>query len=197
MQHVLAGDAHVGGAVLHIGRHIGSAHDDQTHVVAVGADDQLARRFRIFGRHDAGRRQQRQGFLEDAALGQGESDHAFSHPDARAQAGHVGALDVQPFVAAIEMVDALDQRLALRHQAGDDQAGRGAQSVAITVAPSSFGTPLTKAVLPSILMSAPRRISSTACMKRFSKMVSRIIAVPSATALMAMNWACMSVGKAG
>jgi len=28
-------------------------------------------------------------------------------------------------------------------------------------------------------------------------MVSRITAAPSATALMAMNWACMSVGNAG
>jgi len=34
-------------------------------------------------------------------------------------------------------------------------------------------------------------------MKRFSKIVSRITADPSATQLMAMNCACMSVGKAG
>jgi hypothetical protein len=35
---------------------------------------------------------------------------------------------------------------------------------------------VTTAVLPSMRMSAPRRISSTACMKRFSKIVSRITA---------------------
>ena len=31
-QHVLAGDAEVGGAVLHVGRHVGRAHDDEAHV---------------------------------------------------------------------------------------------------------------------------------------------------------------------
>ena len=46
-------------------------------------------------------------------------------------------------------------------------------------------------------MFAPRRISSLTCMKRFSKMVSWITALPSATQSSAMNWACMSVGKAG
>ena len=34
-------------------------------------------------------------------------------------------------------------------------------------------------------------------MKRFSKIVSAIVAVPSAMQSMAMNWACMSVGNAG
>ena len=71
------------------------------------------------------------------------------------------------------------------------------RSVAITIAPCSLSTPCTTAVLPSMRMSAPRRCNSTACMKRFSKMVSRIIATPLATALIAMNCACMSVGKAG
>jgi len=67
----------------------------------------------------------------------------------------------------------------------------------MTVAPWSRSAPMMKAVLPSIWISAPRRINSTACMKRFSKMVSWITALPSATQLMAINWACMSVGKAG
>ena len=35
-------------------------------------NDQLARSLRVFERDDAGRLQQRQGFLEDAALGQGD-----------------------------------------------------------------------------------------------------------------------------
>src|SRR5664279_1583310 len=34
---------------------------------------------------------------------------------------------LQPLVASVKMVDALDQGLTLRHQAGYDQAGRSAQ----------------------------------------------------------------------
>ncbi len=71
-QHILAGHAEVGRAVLHIGRHVGGAHDDHAHARVVGRQDQLARAFRIFGDRDAGRLQQRQGFLENAALGQGQ-----------------------------------------------------------------------------------------------------------------------------
>ena len=54
-QHVLAGDADVGRAVLHVGRHVGRAHDHHRHARPVGADDQLARGLRILGRNDAGR----------------------------------------------------------------------------------------------------------------------------------------------
>ena len=46
------------------------------------------------------------------------------------------------------------------------------RSVAITLAPVSFGTPRTIAVLPSTSMSAPRRTSSCTCIIRFSKIVS-------------------------
>ena len=46
-------------------------------------------------------------------------------------------------------------------------------------------------------MSAPMRLSSATWVKRFSNMVSRITAVPEAVVLIAMNWACISVGKAG
>ena len=53
------------------------------------------------------------------------------------------------------------------------------------------------AVLPSMRMFAPSRRSSCTCMKRFSKMVSTTVAVPSATASSAMNCACMSVAKPG
>jgi hypothetical protein len=72
VEHVLAGDAEVGGAVLDVGRDVAGAHDDEPHVGAVGADDELARGFGVLGRRDAGRRQERQGFFKDAALGQGE-----------------------------------------------------------------------------------------------------------------------------
>ena len=71
------------------------------------------------------------------------------------------------------------------------------RSVAITVAPDSAGTPCTMAVLPSMRMLAPSRRSSCTCMKRFSKMVSTMVLVPSATASSAMNCACMSVAKPG
>ena len=70
-QHVLAGDAEVRGAVLDVGRHVGGAHDDEAHVGAIGCNDQLARGLRIVVRRDAGRGQQRQGLIEDAALRRG------------------------------------------------------------------------------------------------------------------------------
>ena len=64
-------------------------------------------------------------------------------------------------------------------------------------APLSCGTPCTTAALPSRWMSAPSRCNSWACMKRFSNTVSVTTPVPLATQLSAVNWACMSVGKAG
>src|SRR4030066_176794 len=71
------------------------------------------------------------------------------------------------------------------------------RSVAMTMAPSSRGTPRTSAVWPDTSMLAPRRRSSCTCMKRFSKMVSVTLAAPSAMVFIAMNCACMSVGNAG
>ena len=47
------------------------------------------------------------------------------------------------------------------------------------------------------MIRAPMRVSSGTCMKRFSKIVSVIIAAPSATHISAMNCACRSVGKPG
>jgi len=46
-QHVLAGDTELGRTVLHVGRHVGSAHDHDSHLRILGADDQLAGSFRI------------------------------------------------------------------------------------------------------------------------------------------------------
>jgi hypothetical protein len=69
-QHVLAGDAEVGGAVLHIGRHVAGADDDQLHARVVGVQDQLAAALGVVQRADAGGGQQRHGLLEDAPLGQ-------------------------------------------------------------------------------------------------------------------------------
>ena len=74
VQHVLAGHTQIGRAVAHIGRHVGSTHDDDGDVAAIGSDDELARGFRILERTNARSRQKRQGFGEDAALGQGDGD---------------------------------------------------------------------------------------------------------------------------
>ncbi len=46
-------------------------------------------------------------------------------------------------------------------------------------------------------MSAPMRSSSETCMNRFSQMVSVTTVVPGVSAIMAIHWACMSVGKPG
>ena len=74
VEHVLARDAEVGGAVLHVGRHVGRAHDDEPHVGAVGGKDELARGLRILGGRDARGRKQRQRFVVDAALGEGDGN---------------------------------------------------------------------------------------------------------------------------
>ena len=90
---------------------------------------------------DASRLQQRQGFLEDAALGQRQSEllrHAFTRsifaPTAR-------QLHFHAVVAAIEVIDAVDHRFALRRQRGNHQDAEARKSVAITGAPTSFSTP--------------------------------------------------------
>ena len=54
------------------------------------------------------------------------------------------------------------------------------RSVAMTGAPLSALTPLIVAVSPCSWMSAPSRASSCTCMKRFSKIVSRMTLVPAA-----------------
>jgi hypothetical protein len=58
-QRVLAGNTHVGAAVFHIGGHIGSADQHHTHIGVAGAQDELARGFRVFQHLDAGSCQQR------------------------------------------------------------------------------------------------------------------------------------------
>ncbi|MNZ66667.1 hypothetical protein D3C78_848980 [compost metagenome] len=74
-QHVLARHTEVGGTMLDIGRHVGGAHDQQTHVVLGGWNDQLAALVRILGRHDTGLGQQWQGIVEDAAFGKRDGQH--------------------------------------------------------------------------------------------------------------------------
>ena len=133
-EHVATGNADIRCAMLDIGRRVRGAHDDDADIGPVGIDDQLARGLRMLERNDARRCQERQGFLEDAALRQGDGDAV--HGEIRAkkpilpQPPHAGAerteLLLKMLVAAVEMVDALDHGFALGHQSGDDQAGRGA-----------------------------------------------------------------------
>ena len=65
------------------------------------------------------------------------------------------------------------------------------------MAPDKCATPSMTAVLPSIATLAPKRFISCTCIKRFSKIVSVTLELPLAIVFNAINWACMSVGKAG
>ena len=86
-------------------------------------------------------------------------------------------------VAAVEVVDAVDRRSRPRRR-GRRARGtpRRAGRWPSPAAPVSCAAPRTIAVLPSTSMSAPMRRSSGTCMKRFSKIVSVMTAVPSARA---------------
>ena len=153
-QHILAGDAEIGGAVLHIGWYVAGADDDQLYAQVVGIQDQLAAGLGVFCCLKTGGLEQWQGLFEDASLGERDGEplvvgHGFGHsrqqdgsgvgqqrvkaavqcssvhaPDDGAQRGQL-LFDI--VVAAIDMVDAVDQRVALGDQASEHQAGRGAQ----------------------------------------------------------------------
>ena len=71
------------------------------------------------------------------------------------------------------------------------------KSVAITGAGVNFSTPSTMAVWPSTRILAPMRCSSGTCIKRFSKIFSMMVLVPSARQQTAISCACISVGKPG
>ena len=73
-EHILAGDAEVGGAVCDVGRGVGSAHDDEIHVAARSGNDELAGALRVFPRNEADAREQRPRLLEDPSLGQRDAD---------------------------------------------------------------------------------------------------------------------------
>ena len=131
-QHILAGDAEIGRTMLDVGGHVGSADDQQTHIILSGRDDQLAALVRVLGGHDAGCGEQRQGIVEDAAFGQGDGKHGAhflwnlgwalasqgpaSHPSRENLARHAANLRAQQLqllfdalVATINVVDAIDQ----------------------------------------------------------------------------------------
>ncbi len=88
-QHVGAGDAEVRRAKGHEGRHVEGAHADDVEVGVVGGEAELARLGigeGCFGL-DAGAREQRRRFLEDAALGQRQNELlvGFARHDRRLQ----------------------------------------------------------------------------------------------------------------
>src|SRR5574344_2703684 len=100
----------------------------------VGGENQLARFFRVFGHGNASGGQQRQGFVVNAAFGQGDGDAhsaAVGKGGVSGDAFDVGAQSAQlvfhAVVAAVQVVNALDGGFTVRHQTGDHQTGRGAQ----------------------------------------------------------------------
>ena len=96
------------------------------------------------------------------------------------------------------MIDAVHDGRAPRRESSEHERSRGAQIRRHDLGAGQLLHAATdRAVLPSIERLAPMRWSSSACWKRFSKIVSVTTDEPSAIALSAQNWACMSVGKAG
>jgi hypothetical protein len=76
-------------------------------------------------------------------------------------------------------------------------AAEARRSLAMTLAPVSRDGPSTIAQRPSARTCAPIRTISATCWKRFSKIVSVIVATPSSEVARAVHWACRSVGKPG
>jgi hypothetical protein len=83
VEHVLARDAQVGRAVLHVGRYVCRPDDDDPHVAAVGRQDQLPRSLGIFARRHACCGEERHGFIENAALGERDRDHGTGRQEMR------------------------------------------------------------------------------------------------------------------
>ncbi len=189
-QHVLAGDAQIGRAVLDIGRHVGGADDDQLHVGQVGVEDQLAAGLeRIVGgampaAASSGRVSSRIRPL-DRANGQRWSWFTPSTcaprgsralPDAANARAQLRQLFLDAFVAAIDVVDAIHHGVAVRHQAARIRLAEARRSVAITGAPGQarHAAARSRCCLP-VSIFAPMRCSSWTCMKRFSNIVSVIV----------------------
>ena len=100
-------------------------------------------------------------------------------------------LAVEGLIAAIEVIDAMDSRLASAASAAMTRLTDARRSVAITSAPCRPSTPRTSAVEPCSEMLAPSRPSSGTCMNRLSYTVSRTTDAPDAIVIRAMNCACI------
>jgi hypothetical protein len=114
---------------------------------------------------------------------------------------HVGAeLDeflVDVFVAAVDVVEAVDLGGAAGGEGGEHEGGGGAQVAGHDRGGVRRPTPWMVTVGPSLRMSAPIRLSSATCMKRSGKIVSVITLMPGVVAKSAQTCACMSVGNPG
>ena len=106
---------------------------------------------------------------------------------------------LQALEAAIEVIDAVDNGLAFRGQPGQHETPRSRADLLPSRVHLSGGDRRRSqtAISPSTLISAPMRASSGTCMKRFSKIVSRMCETPLAVAIDAMNCAWRSVGNPG
>ena len=77
------------------------------------------------------------------------------------------------------------------------RAAPALKSGALTLAPVYFSTPVIIAILLSTFTCAPIRVSSSTYLKRFSKILSVTVLVPSANAKSTDICGCISVGKPG
>ena len=117
-----------------------------------------------------------------------------------AHAVNLGADAAQLFfdalVAAVHVIDAVENGFAIGDEGRQDERGGGAEIGAHDCRGLSCGA-ADGGRAASTLMFAPMRTSSCTCMKRFSKMFSVTVVAPSACVASAMYCACMSVGKPG
>ena len=111
--------------------------------------------------------------------------HCLFHPsDIGSDRGQFG-FDV--FVAAIDVINAIDHGFAFCDERREDERSAGAQVGGDHTRAGRDGcVPATIASRPSSRMFAPMRISSWACMKRFSKIVSLTMEMPLACVISAM-----------
>jgi hypothetical protein len=174
----------------------------------VGRQDQLARGFRIFGAPDAGRlpaaaacpRRCGPSTAPGSAASRNwrEGTHGCVHlfdPD------DVGAdrrqLHFHAVVAAVEVIDAVDQVSPRAARPAITSEAEARRSVAITGAPTRRSTPLMKAVLPSVRDARAEAVHLLHVHEAVFEDGLGHAAGPSAMQFTAMNWACMSVGKPG
>src|SRR5690625_1680642 len=74
IEHVLAGNADVSSAVLHIGGHISGAPNDELQIGRARRQDEASGGLWVFQHLYACLTQQWEGFLENPAFGQGQGD---------------------------------------------------------------------------------------------------------------------------
>ena len=106
-------------------------------------------------------------------------------------------LVVETLVAAVEVVDLLDDRVAIGRQPGKNQCGTGAKIAGGNPRPLRRSTPVTVAVPWPTTIAAPSRFNSAACRNRLGNTRSSMRLMPSLTDASAVHWACRSVGMPG